>query len=124
MNCGQEILRAFLLAFGITEIITNTVYLLKENGLDLARNQHRELPENISYKKIKLKVVIMLLFGIVFFITSLSTYVLHRYISNMIFITLILFSIYGIIEFLYYRYWKTFGFAIVTILLMLASELV
>lgn len=124
MNWGQEILRAFLLAFGITEIITNTVYLFKENGLDLARKQHGELPENISYKKIKLKVVIMLLFGIVFFITSLSTYVLHRYTSNMIFITLILFSIYGIIEFLYYRYWKTFGFAIVTILLMLASALV
>jgi hypothetical protein len=124
MTLGQEILRAFLLTFGMTEIITNITYLTKENGLNLARKQHGELPQNISYKKIRLKVICMLSFGIVFFAVSLSTYILYKYFQNIILIISILFSIYGIIEALYYRYWKTFGFAFVTILLVIASILI
>lgn len=124
MTWPQEILRALLLTFGITEIITNVSYLAKENGLDLARKQHGELPAKISSKKIKVKVVCMLLFGIIFFISSFSTYILHKYISTIILIPSILFCIYGIIEALYYRYWKTTGFAFLTILLMISSILV
>lgn len=121
MTWGQEILRALLLTFGVTEIITNLSYLIKGNGLDFARKQHGELPPNTSNKKIKLKVICMLFFGIIFFITSLTSYILHKYIPIMILIPSILFSIYGIIEALYYRYWKTFGFAFVTILIMICS---
>lgn len=124
MTWPQEILRALLLTFGITEIITNVSYLAKENGLDLSRKQHGELPAKISSKKIKVKVVCMLLFGIIFFISSFSTYILHKYISTIILIPSILFCIYGIIEALYYRYWKTTGFAFLTILLMISSILV
>lgn len=121
MTWGQEILRALLLTFGITEIITNITYLTKENGLDLARKQHGELPRNISYKKIKLKILCMLFFGIAFLGASLLTYIFHKYLYNIILITSILFSLYGIMEALYYRYWKTFGFAFVTILLVIVS---
>lgn len=124
MTWGQEIFRALLLTFGTMEIITNMLYLTKENGLDLARKQHRELPPKISSEKIKLKVICMLLFGIIFFVASLSSYILHKYSPIIIFIPSILFCFYGIIEALYYRYWKTFGFAFVTILLMIASILI
>lgn len=124
MTWGQEIFRALLLTFGIMEIITNMLYLTKENGLDLARRQHGELPPKISSGKIKLKVICMLLFGIIFFLASLSSYVLHKYIPIIIFVPSILFCFYGIIEAVYYRYWKTFGFAFVTILLMIASMLI
>lgn len=36
----QEIFRAFLLAFGTGQIIANVTYLIKKNGIDLARRQH------------------------------------------------------------------------------------
>lgn len=121
MTFGQEIFRSLLLVFGITEIITNLSYLITQNGLDLARKQHGELPPKISCKKIKLKVLCMLFFGIVFFVVSLSSYILHRYIHTIILIPSILFCFYGIIESLYYRYWKTFGFAFVTVLIMIGS---
>lgn len=124
MTWGQEIFRALLLTFGITEVISNITYLIKENGLDLARKQHTELPQNVSNKKIKLKVVCMLFFGASFFLVSLITYILHRYIPSIIFITSILFCFYGIIEALYYKYWRTFGFAFTTILLVIASAII
>ncbi|SEW30728.1 hypothetical protein [[Clostridium] fimetarium] len=124
MTWGEEIFRALLLTFGMTEIITNISYLTKVNGLDLARKQHGELPPHVALAKIKLKVVFMLLFGIIFFVASLSTYILHKYIAIVIFVPAILFCFYGVIEALYYRYWKTFGFAFVTILLLIASFLI
>lgn len=124
MTWGQEILRALFLTFGMTEIITNTLYLTKENGLDLARKQHGELPPRMPSKKIKLKVIFMLSFGIIFFMASLSSYILHKYIPIIIIIPSILFCLYGIIEASYYRYRNTFGFAFVTILLMIASILI
>ena len=121
MTWGQEIFRALLLTLGFTEILTNITYLTKENGLVLARKQHGELPKNISDKKIKVKVICMLVFGIALFGVALSTYVLHSYSRNIILLTTISFSVYGIIEALYYRYWKTCGFALVTILLVVCA---
>jgi len=121
---GQEIFRALLLAFGMTEIITNMSYLTKKNGLDLARKQHGELPPHLPTEKIKLKVIFMLLFGIIFFVASLSSYILHKYIALSVFLPSILFCIYGVTEAFYYRYWKTSGFAFVTILLLITSILI
>lgn len=124
MTWGQEIFRAFLLALGTMEIITNTTYLIKSNGLTLARKQHGELPPNLTNKKIKLKVLCMLFFGIALFTVSLLTYLLHKYLPGIILITTLLLSLYGISEALYYRYWKTFGFAAVTILLLVCAVLI
>lgn len=121
MTWGQEIFRAILLTFGFTEIITNSSYLIKQNGLSLARKQHGELPPKISNNKIRLKVICMLFFGIIFFVTSLSSYILRKYIPMTILVPSILFCLYGIIEALYYKYWKTFGFAFVTILVLICS---
>jgi hypothetical protein len=121
MTWGQEIFRAFLLALGSLETITNLIYLTKKNGINLARKQHKEIPMNLSNKKMKIKVVCMLLTGIIFFGVSLLTYLSHNYFKNIIIITTIIFSVYGISEALYYRYRNTFGFAIVTILLVLCS---
>lgn len=117
MTWGHEIVRALLLAMGTIEIITNTHHLLKKNGLQSARKQHGELPPNRSDKQIKTKVICMLSFGVIFFVISLLSYILHTYLQSVIFVSLILFAIYGITEALYYRFWKTFGFASVTIVL-------
>jgi len=124
MTWGQEIFRALLLTFGVTEIITNMSYLTRKNGLDLARKQHGELPPRLPSVKIKLKVKFMLLFGIIFFVAALSSFILHKYIAAVILVPSILFCLYAIIEAFYYKYWKTFGFAFVTILLLITSILV
>ena len=124
MTWGQEIFRALLLTFGMTEIISNISYLVKNNGLELARKQHGELPPNLPSGKIKSKVIFMLLIGIIFFVAALSSFILHKYITAVIMIPSIIFCFYGIIEAIYYKYWKTFGFAFVTILLLITSILV
>ncbi len=124
MTWGQEIFRAFLLALGCFEIVTNLTYLTITGGIDKARKQHGELPAGISDKNIKVKVVCMLIFGTALFATALSSYILHSYTGKALLITTILFSVYGIIEALYYKYWKTFGFAGVTIALLLFSIIV
>ena len=124
MTWGQEILRALLLTIGATEIITNSMYLTRKNGLELARKQHSELPDIVSDKKIKIKVICMLLSGIAFFGSSLLSYILRMHLHNIVIITSILFSLYGIIEALYYRYWKTTGFAFVTIIVLICSILI
>lgn len=118
MTWKQEIFRAFLLAFGTGQIIANVIYLIRKNGLDLARRQHQELPSNASDMMMKIKVICMLIAGIMFFIVSSISYISHSYYNVIMLVSLILFSIYAIGEALYYKYWKTVRFAIVTLILL------
>lgn len=117
----QEVLRAFLLSLGVFEIITNTVFLLKKNGITLARKQHQELPCDLPDKRIRVKVILMLLFGIAFSVVSVASYILHGYLNHTILIILFLFSVYGFTEAIFYKYWKTYGFACVTLVMLLLS---
>lgn len=119
MNWGQEILRAFILAFGTMEILTNLSYLLRNNGLEFARKQHGEIPENVDNRKIRIKVVAMLITGILFFLSGLMSYILHSYIRSLFIISAVIFSVYAITEALYYKYWKTYGFALISIILLI-----
>lgn len=121
MTWGQEILRAFLLAFGCIEILTNLTYLRKANGLKLARKQHGELPPNLPDKNIRIKVSLMLAFGVIFFGAALISYISHNYIKEIIVAGSVLFAADGIIEAICYKYWKTVGFSIVTIGLLAFS---
>jgi hypothetical protein len=119
MTLVEEILRAFLVTLGVSELLLNCSYLVKRNGLSLARKQHGELPPNLPDFKIRVKVIMMLFFGFLFTIISLSSYFLHAYVKTPIVISLFLFMFYGVIEAFYYRYWKTTGFAIVTVIAFL-----
>ncbi len=118
MTWKQEIFRALFLAFGAGEIITNIQYLVKKNGISLARKQHQELPHNSTDKEMIIKVICMLLVGVMFFVVALISYVTHRYFDLIMLSSLIIFSMYGIGEAVYYRYWKTVGFALSTIVLL------
>ena len=118
MTWKQEIFRALLLAFGAGQIITNVQYLIKKNGITLARKQHQELPHNATDKEMMIKVACMLFVGIMFFVVALISYVTRRYFDLVMLSSLIIFSMYGIGEAVYYRYWKTVGFAAVTIVLL------
>lgn len=119
MTWKEEIFRAFLLAFGSLQIITNLSYLVKNEGIELARRQHQELPSDTSNTKMKIKVICMFLVGVMFFAVSLISYILHDFYEEAIFTSLIIFSIYALVEALYYKYWKTTGFAIVTLIVLL-----
>lgn len=121
MSMMQEILRAFLLSLGVFEIITNAVFLLKTDGISFARRQHQELPKDLPDKRIMIKVVLMLLFGIAFSAVSIVSYILHGYLNYTILIILFLFSAYGITEAICYKHWKTWGFACVTLVMLLFS---
>jgi len=118
MSWKQEIFRAFLLAFGAGQVIANLTYLIKKDGINSARLQHQELPINVSDKNMRIKVICMFLVGIMFSIVSLSSYISHSYSNQIMLGSLIIFSIYAMGEALYYKYWKTTGFAIVSWVLL------
>lgn len=114
----EEIYRAFFVTFGMFEILTNISYLLFKNGLDRAIRQHGELPKDVSKKQIRVKTICMLIFGSIFFVIGLYSFI-NRSVDYMIYLSvLILFSIYAIIEGSYYRYWKTIGFSIVSLIVL------
>lgn len=118
MSWTKEIIRALLLALGSMEAITNGMYLLRVNGMALARNQHRELPAAATERQMKSKVAFMFSFGILMLAASLYSYWSHAYSFKLYTAVLGLFAAYAIIEALYYRYWKTTGFAAAALLLL------
>ncbi|MCX7711113.1 MAG: hypothetical protein N2484_14845 [Clostridia bacterium] len=118
MSWKQEIFRAFILVFGSLQTIANLTYLLRKNGLTLARKQHQELPADVSDKKMKLKVTLMLVFGIAFFFVGLVSYIFHDFLGNAMLMALILFAVYETIEAAFYRYWKTTGAALVSFVML------
>ncbi|MDT8716869.1 hypothetical protein IAI10_09380 [Clostridium sp. 19966] len=119
MNWKLEIYRAFFLAFGIFEVIANTRYLFVRDGIKLARKQHQELPRTATSNQYKAKVICMLISGICFFLTGLYSYIQHGVNNTYYSIMLICFAIYAVIEGVYYRYWKTFGFSTISVLFLL-----
>lgn len=114
----MEIFRALFVAFGAFETISNSRYLIQNNGLELAKKQHQELPPKVSREQIKTKVICMLTFGVLFLLVGLSSYLMHSFQYGGSLALLILFAAYASIEGCYYKYWKTFGFSCISILLL------
>lgn len=50
--------------FGLFELITNTVYLLKKDGIRQAYGKYREILAWVSCDRMKVKVITMLVVGI------------------------------------------------------------
>ena len=117
MSWKYEIYRAVLVAFGTLQTILNLYYLSRADGMKLAARQHTELPKNATMKQLKIKTTMMLLFGVIFLAGGLYAYFTHSFPKSIVFAIVIGFALYAIIEALYYRYWKTVGFAIVGVLL-------
>ena len=119
MSWKLEIYRAFFVAFGMFQIIANTRYLSITDGINLAAKQHQEIPKAASRKQLRIKVIFMLTFGCIFFTLGFSSYI-FRSVNEMYYsLVLILFALYAVGEGLYYRYWKTIGFSIVSILVLI-----
>lgn len=119
MGWKEELFRCFFVAFGMLELITNIGYLKLKNGLTRAIKHHGELPRGVSEKQIKVKVLCMLISGAVFLIAGLFSFYNKSVNRNIYISVLSSFSIYAVCEALYYKYWKTVGFATISILLTL-----
>ena len=119
MSWKLEIYRAFFVAFGMFEIISNLKFLSLKNGMNLARKQHQEIPKEVTKKQLKTKVMLMFIFGLLFFLIGMSSYILRNVNETYYLLALILFAMYAVGEALYYKYWKTFGFSTVSILFLL-----
>ena len=119
MRKGGEmfIFKIIIVVFGLIEIMTNGYYLFGKNKIMKAKLQHRELPEGITIFQLKLKVILMFLSGLLFFITGIVSFFKEK--EHLLFLSLIFFNLYALSEALYYRYWKVFGFFIVSIFMTL-----
>lgn len=117
MSMIREISRAFFVAFGFFESVMNLFYLIRKDGIMKARKQHKELPEAVSDVQMTVKVICMLISGMLFFTTGILSYIFHTYFQSIFVITAGIFVMYAVAEACYYRYWKTYGFAGVSLLL-------
>ena len=119
MRKGGEmfIFKIIIVIFGLIEIMTNGYYLFGKNKIMKAKLQHRELPEEITILQLKVKVILMFLSGLLFFITGIVSFFKEK--EHLLFLSLIFFNLYALSEALYYRYWKIFGFFIVSIFMTL-----
>lgn len=114
-----EIVRAFFVAFGAMQTISNLVYLFKSNGYELAKKQYRELPANITRKQLKVKIICMFSFGILFLSMGLFSYINSSYYEFCFIIALGAYALYALVEAIYYRIWRTFGAFIISAILLL-----
>ena len=119
MRKGGEmfIFKIIIVIFGLIEIMTNGYYLFGKEKIMKAKLQHRELPEGITIFQLKVKVMLMFLSGCLFLITGIASFFKEK--EHLLFLSLLFFNLYALCEALYYRYWKVFGFFIVSIFMTL-----
>lgn len=85
----------FELRNGRTSLFRSFTYLLKENGYELARKQHKELPDHTPNKQMKVKTVCMFSFGILFLTTGLFSYFTRSYHELSFLIVLGAYTLYS-----------------------------
>ena len=93
MRKGGEmfIFKIIIVVFGLIEIMTNGYYLFGKNKIIKAKLQHRELPEGITIFQLKLKVILMFLSGLLFFITGIASFFKEK--EYLLFLALIFFNL-------------------------------
>lgn len=120
MSWKYEIYLAFFVAFGSMQTISNLIYLLKKNGIVIAKKQHKELPCTASPKQLKVKVICMLLFGILFFTIGLTSCFTRSFNSLSFAVVLGMYAIYALVEAVYYNFWRTVGAFVISSILFIA----
>ncbi len=113
----MSIFKIIMIIFGLIEIITNGYYLFGKDKIMKAKLQHRELPKGTTVFQLRLKVILMFLIGCLFFTAGIISLFKER--EYLLFLALIFLNLYALCEALYYRYWRVFGFFIVTVFMTL-----
>ncbi|HAB9279726.1 hypothetical protein HQ697_08610 [Enterococcus faecium] len=117
MSWTIELIRILFVVLGVLEAIPNFIYLLRKDGVELARKQHGELPKDTTRKQIRIKTVCMFLFGVSFLGTVLFSYATSTYHVLSFAIVMGAFSTYLAIEATYYKYWRIFVPFIISVIL-------
>lgn len=118
MTWKSEIFRAFFVALGASETISNCIYLLKGNGMRLAAKQHQEIPPDLKENQLRVKVICMLVSGILFLTVGLYSYLTHSFPYPGAIAVMSAFTLYAVTEAAYYKYWRTICFSCLSILLL------
>ena len=121
MTWKAEIIRSLFVTFGALQTLLNVNYIIKKNGFELARKQHRELPDNVTDKQIKIKTICMLSFGVLFLSSGLFSFLTRSYYEVAFIVVLGSYAVYALIEAIYYRFWRTFGAFIISAILFLVA---
>lgn len=119
MEWRYELYRAVFVALGMMELISNSIYLIRKDGIQQARKQHKEIPPDVTDTQMRRKVIMMFLFGILFLIAGISSYIIHDINYAFSLGVLIALCIYSVAEALYYRFLNTFGFASVSLIVLI-----
>jgi len=111
MSWTESIVRAFFVAFGISEVISNTHHLLQGDVNKIAnsaRKQHGEIPIELADKHFVYKASIMLIFGVAFLVAGLMMYMNKSFSHGSAITVMSSFGFYGVVQGIIYRKsWKS-----------------
>lgn len=94
----------FILLLGIFQIVSNPIHFIKGSKSKIgesAKRQHQELPLDIDNIHFYYKALIMFVFGLFFLTSGLIALLFHNIV--LLFITIALFGLYGIIQGIIYK---------------------
>ncbi|MDH6364333.1 hypothetical protein M2139_001362 [Enterococcus sp. PF1-24] len=96
----------FFMIFGASQIIYGLIYLLKKNGLTLAKKHYQFLLPNATDKQIKNKIYTILLTGIAFFILAIQAYFSQQFPVVLATLVLVLFVLSAAVDAFRYKRWQ------------------
>ena len=96
----------FILALGVFEIVSN-IFHLSKGPIDKigqsAKRQHQEISLELTDIHFFVKVIIMLLFGILFSVAGILFLENNEMGLALLFVSVAAFSVYGFLQAFYYR---------------------
>lgn len=113
------IVTMLFLLFGLIETVANLYYLIGKRGVELARRQHRELPADVSDRRMKIKIWTMLALGLLFLGGGIYACAAVYMVPAIMMGILMLFTVYMLAEALYYRQMIGLVFAALGAVMML-----
>lgn len=107
----------YFIVFGILEVISNLYHLTrrtKEKISESAKKQHGEIPADLEATHYVVKAIFMLAFGAMFLLCGLILLINNNASSSLFYIPLLSFSIYSVIQAVFYRkFWRVWTALIV-----------
>lgn len=113
-----QIYRILFLIFGAVETLANIFYLAKPNGVELAYNQHKEIPATASAKRMKIKIITMLAIGLLFLASGIFAFISPVAAVLPMLVTLVAFTVLMVAETACYRQAAGFLFSILAVALL------
>lgn len=98
-----QIFTVLFIVFGLVETLANLYYLANSKGVKLARKQHREMPATVSDRRMRVKMLTMLGIGALFLGAGAYACVAPIVAVPVMLGVLVIFTVYMLVEAVYYR---------------------